>query len=687
MILSPRSSISDSEPVAHDPRAFGVTPRVVVLSLGLAALFGYIIPIVDLQFRNTYLGAGHLPVGAVGALLVLLLVINPLLRVFAARWAFGRNEILTIYTTCLFSALVPGMGSESFFVAHFIGAFYFATRENGWLDFLETYLRPWFTPALDPSGHYAGANRSAIEGWYLGGGAENIPWGAWLVPVLAWSSFVFASYVMLGSLSVMLRAQWGEREALSFPLLRLPLELTEDVDRRDSLGVIGSFFRNPLMWCGFGLAVAIQIINGLNVYFPDVPPVPLRLPTGGLLTDAPWNQIAPFGLNVWPIFVGITYLLTAEVSFSLWFFLWLVQFQYVAAYYFGLPYASLPQAIGHSSDGGARAFTAFQQVGAYLVYAAILLYAAREHLRHIVRRAFGRARSTPAEEQEALSYPAAFWAFVASFAFMVAWSCAAGMRFDVALALWGLYLVTAIVLTRAIIEGGVMFINQGWVPLGTLAQLFGSGPGKWLAPASIVPGTFFQVSFFQDMRGFLMPSFLHAFKLAHDRGIAARRLWLLIFAAILVAMAVGIWMKVRLGYQAGGLTLHLWFSTVAPKFPAQNSQEFIRGARDAGWGNWGWMGVGGLATFAIVLARSRLAWFPLHPLGYLLALTAPVQRAWFSFFLGWLAKTLITRFGGHDTYRRVTPFFLGLILGEVSMFLFWLAVDAWQGRSGHPLLP
>lgn len=127
----------------------------------------------------------------------------------------------------------------------------------------------------------------------------------------------------------MLRAQWAEREALSFPLLRLPLEMTENMDARS--GVLSSFFRNPLMWVGFGVAVFIQMMNGLNLYFPDVPKVPLDINTSSLFTEAPWNQIGTTPIRVLPIAVGITYLLTSEVSFSLWFFYWFIKLQLVAA--------------------------------------------------------------------------------------------------------------------------------------------------------------------------------------------------------------------------------------------------------------------------------------------------------------------------------------------------------------------
>lgn len=170
-------------------RVEGVTPRAAMLSLALAFLFGYLIPIVDMKMRNTFLGATHLPPGAIASLLVLLLVVNPLLRMTAdapakrgavllvtlllaiaagtlfwrglstdnlafcfwllvaasaigvvvlalGKVALSRNETLVVYIACLFSCLTPGHGAENVFVVNLIGPFYYATAENKWLDFL-----------------------------------------------------------------------------------------------------------------------------------------------------------------------------------------------------------------------------------------------------------------------------------------------------------------------------------------------------------------------------------------------------------------------------------------------------------------------------------------------------------------------------------------------------------------------
>lgn len=667
-----------SAPTSNDARLErGVTPRVVFICLALALFFGYVIPVIDYKFFNTFLGATHLPPGAIAALLAMVLIVNPLLRLISRRAAFGRNETLTVYLSCLFSTLVPGIGGNNYFVSFIIGTFYYATRENKWFDYLKG-LPPWFSPALNPDGSY---NRYVAEAWYNGlSGGQGIPWGAWVVPLLAWGLFFAAAFTMMACLSVMLRAQWGDNEALAFPLLRLPLELTETSEN----GAIPYFFKNPLMWTGFGIAAFVQLVNGLNLYYPDVPPISLSMETGGLFSEAPWNQMGGVYLRIFPIAVGVAFLLTTEVSFSFWAFFLFVKAQLVLAYSLGFPPSTLPRMTGT----GSAIFQGYQEVGANLAYAALIFWAGRRHLGHIARRAFGRERATPDERAEPLSYPAAFWGFCLSFTVMVAWGIAAGMSWYLSLLLWTSYLVIAVVLSRVVAEGGLLFVHHTWTPIGSLMGLFGAGAGTLISGATgLYPATILEFSTIQDFRGSLMPSFVQSFKLARDRGIAARPLLALITAIILIGMVMSFTMNVRLGYENGGLGLQGWLSKSGPQNMGNNLNNYANLSQSATPAAWLWLAVGALFTIALVFARSRLTWFPLHPLGYIMGFTLPIYYLWFSIFLGWMCKTVISKYGGHDTVRKVTPMFLGLALGDVTMMLFWIVIDGWQGRTGHQLMP
>lgn len=682
-LSSPRASAEDLAPQDH-----GVTRRVVFLALLLSFVFGYALPVIDYKINNTFLGGTHLPPGAIGALLILLLVINPLLRLLSKKWGLTRNEALTVYITCLFSSMVPGHGSENFTIPNLLAPFYFATPENKWLSFLQPHLPYWLTPAVTTTGEL---NKPIYNNWFQGTTSAFSFWAAWTIPLIFWVSFTLISYVMLGCLSIMLRAQWAEHEALAFPLLRLPLEMTEDLERNTAQNAarhaVHGFFRNPLMWIGFSIAVLIQGQRGLSLYYPDiVPNFPLDINMGPLLSEPPWNQIGWLPVNIYFIVIGITYLLTSEVSFSLWFFLWFFNFQLIAAYYLGFT----PQALPGSGVLPDKTFLGFQQQGAYFAYVAVVLWTARAHFKHIVLRAFKRAAPKPEEAHEALSYPMAFWGFVTTFALMIAMCCVSGVRVDVAIALWLMYLVFAIGLTRVAVEGGMLALQHHALPLGIISKLINTGPSGWLTYESgVVPASLFQSGFSFHMRCFIMPAYLYGLKLAHDRKIAMRKLCALCGVVILISTVVSWLTVVKLGYDNGALQFgHRWWAQDGSRSPVYFIDTVLnKASNDPISINWLWLGVGALLTYGMMVARSRLLWFPFHPMGYMMGLTYPTKTFWASIFIGWLCKVVITRYGGMDSYRKTIPLFLGLALGDVAMMLFWIIIDGWQGRSGHLLLP
>jgi hypothetical protein len=101
------ASQTSAAPLPQTKTTRAVTPRVVFICLALSLFFGYTIPVVDYKFSNTFLGATHLAPGAIGVLLALVVVVNPLLQVLAGpRFRFARDEVLVVYLSCLFSCLI-----------------------------------------------------------------------------------------------------------------------------------------------------------------------------------------------------------------------------------------------------------------------------------------------------------------------------------------------------------------------------------------------------------------------------------------------------------------------------------------------------------------------------------------------------------------------------------------------------
>jgi len=111
--------------------------------------------------------------------------------------------------------------------------------------------------------------------------------------------------------------------------------------------------------------------------------------------------------------------------------------------------------------------------------------------------------------------------------------------------------------------------------------------------------------------------------------------------------------------------------------------EFRRGSsKQATRIHWLHVGIGFAISGLLGVLRLRYLSWPFHPVGYLLVYTYPIQRIWFSIFLGWLAKVLILRFGGASLFHRSRNLFIGFILGEASAAGFWLIVSLARNSLG-----
>ena len=80
--------------------------------------------------------------------------------------------------------------------------------------------------------------------------------------------------------------------------------------------------------------------------------------------------------------------------------------------------------------------------------------------------------------------------------------------------------------------------------------------------------------------------------------------------------------------------------------------------------------------------RHQVLWWPLSPLGYLISANWKTGHILGAAFLAWLLKLVILKYGGAGLYKKLRPFFLGLILGEIVGAGCWLVVDYFTGHMG-----
>ncbi|RYG53540.1 hypothetical protein EON80_32610, partial [bacterium] len=209
-----------------------VTPRALslggLLAAGLAGLNAWIETVADVHF----LAGIQMPFGAIFALLILVLFVNGPLRLLRNKVAFigkvfppfSSVELITVYVMLLFAALISTAGSDNFFLTTGAALFYFSSRENRWAELFYNHVPRHFAPGWDGVTY----QREVIEPMYSGGlNYTEIPWHAWTVMLLGWGIFLLMVYSSLFWTSLLLRRQWIESEALSFPLVQLPLQMVE----------------------------------------------------------------------------------------------------------------------------------------------------------------------------------------------------------------------------------------------------------------------------------------------------------------------------------------------------------------------------------------------------------------------------------------------------------------------------
>ena len=548
----------------------------------------------------------------------------------------SQQELLTIYVmlcvvSCLCSydcmeVLIPIMGHP----------FRFATIENEWQQLFFKQLPHWLTIS----------DEKALTAFYEGDSSlyNRHNFNVWLIPAVTWILFILVMMIVMVCINTLLRVQWAERERLTYPIIQLPLEMTHPKSR---------FFKNRLMWLGFGIISLIVTVNILNSLYPSVPYIPIkRQDIHQYFTHRPWNGLGGVRISFYPFVIGISFLIPLELLFSCWAFFWIYKIELMVSSMMG--WRNLPR-FPYASE---------QAFGAYVAILGFILWRGRLHFKGLVRHLLGSRTSASQldDSREPMPYRLAVGGIVIGMVFLTVFSYKAGMSLWVIPIFFGTYFLLGIIVARIRAELGFMVHDMiGIAPHSMIITGFGT---RQLGKGTL---TIFALYLFFTRTNWAnpMPEPLEAFKISSLRNINPRNMAVAILLATVIGSVITFWLLLDIYYRHGAASGYFYPSTLGFGRHAygllENWLSFPQGYDGPALAfTGGGLGVAGVLMFL----RARFLWWSLHPLGYAMANSWGMYNLWCCLFVAWVAKLIILRYGGLRAYQRAIPFFLGLALGD-----------------------
>ena len=566
--------------------------------------------------------------------LFILSLINLLLRRYFKTLSLTRGELLTIYVMLSVASTMGAQDMIQVLIPTIPHPFWFATPENEWSDLFWRYIPKWLSVS----------DKAVLKGYFMGEStlytSKHIK--AWLTPILSWSLFIFALIFVMLCLTTIFRRRWVEEEKLSYPIIQLPLEMTEP-----------SFFKNRLMWLGFTTACLIDLVNGLHYLFPAVPGLggePFDVSV--FFTRKPWNAIGWTPMGVYPFVVGLGFFIPLDLSFSCWVFYLFWKWQRVASSFLGL--RSLPR----------LPYIEEQSFGAYIALCLVALWMSRRHLMRVAKRIIGIERTLD-DSSEPMPYRWAGIGIILGMGFISGFCYRAGMSLWVVLLFFVIYYALSIAIARIRAELGSPIHD---LPIGGPGRIISESLGTKRLGAANLTMLAYLFFFNRGYRGHPMPHQLEGFKIAERTGMNSRKLLIGMLIAVVLGVYVSSWAFLHCSYELGAT------ANWRPRAAFLRLQRQLSGHIPPDLPAVGAM-IGGLSfTLFLTMMRMRFLWWKLHPAGYAVSGTWGMNHYWLSIFTSWALKSVILKHGGLKTYRKAVPFFLGLILGEFFAGSMWAII-------------
>jgi hypothetical protein len=678
---------------------------VLVGLLGVVLICG-LTPYNDFVVNNTYVVGNFLSVGLLLFFMVLVTLVNAPLSRWAPRWAFSYGELATAMAMVAVSCGVPSSGLMRYLPSHIVGLWYHAGDNSDYMRvMLETRPVDWIFPSFasedyarrftDPVIQHFWTRAPVDEDTFLGH-LRAIPWGAWVTPALTWGVMTAATFGALLCMLMIVRHQWVENERLPFPIAHVMLSVIEPPQRGRALS---DLFRSRAFWIAFAAVFLAHGLNALHAYDPKWPEFPLNFDLRNFMRDPPLSYIEDSvkDSDVFFTVIGITFFLQTKVAFSLWAFYLITQMARIGYGTFQSEYTG--NMLGD------------EIAGALIPYVAMIFWIGRRHWAMALGQMVRRPRQGEPSGRY-LPYRALGWMLLICLGAMFAWLLAAKVTVMGALVIVAMVMMLFLVVARIVAETGLLFLQVSpgaYKPWQFLADV--SGGSIHTTQRSFFMAGVVHAIYTGDQRESLAAYGTNALRVAdvgafdgaaesQDGASGWRRgapMVAAIVGALVVAWFVAGFSTLYTSYSYAvtldktqiapindyGLGWHIKIHTMNPGTEYRPPTYF----RPVSHGRWQHFGIGAGITTVCSILRLRYSWWPLHPVGFIVADSYAIDRIWFSILVGWLAKVVVVRFGGASMFRSARTLFIGLILGESFAAAWWLVVALVRSSLGERYEP
>jgi hypothetical protein len=609
------------------------------------------VPVCYVSPNQSYSVIFSLMVPPISALF-LMVAINALIRKVSPKSAFNQTDLLIIFAI---TAVAGACSAEWINVTNdAIWSYPLRQTDATFRDVLIKHIPDWLVIKDE---------KAVAE---IRGGGFDLIYVLGKVPMylpkwLAWGSLFFSICFATLCINSLMRGAWCDRERLAFPLIQLPVAMAEN-------GGNGPIWRSRAMWIAFGIMFAIDMLNGFNYLFPNIPSIPMKtlFDIRAVFKDPPLSNIGDFRISIYPYMAAIGIFMPSDLLLSFVVFFLLRKLSHVVLASYGIPQDTFS---GTGLQPGPPYFDE-QTWGAVIAMFLGAIWVSKNYLKEVWRD----VRMGAAPTDGGVSHRWAFIGLAVSFCVCVGFGMAGGLPLWYMVPYVAAFLIFSIVLTRIRAQLGPPTHEFAFFgPTSLMNRFVGT---RWItdAQAAYIGQVFMYMN--RIFRNHPMPFQLEAMKMGQLNRTRQKPIFLAIVAAVIIGFFLGSFFTTAHSYHTGVVG---WSGV---ETYVQNMIRDRHGPDIVGI-------VMTLFGFSLVMlldaVRFRFPGFPLHPAGDVWSMNFGVDYYWFGLLVVLLIKNFVQRYYGLRGYDKLRAIGLGILIAEYLAETIWMTMALVTHQSTYTI--